>query len=108
MLTAAIVSSNTVSSAQLFAALQQSGIVKSVIEWTISTTKSPDVGEGIPDIVLLDLERETDAFFAFGAQVRRMRPSVKLVAVSSTLPPTQQFLLGAMRCGVQDFLPKPI
>jgi pilus assembly protein CpaE len=108
MLTVAILSGDAVSSAQLVAALQQTGIVKSIKEWTITGAKIPDTPEGMPDIVLLDLGRDADQFFAFGAQIRRIRPSIRLIAVSAALPPSHQLLLEAMRGGVQDFLPKPV
>ncbi len=108
MLTVAIVSSDAASSAQLAAALQQTGIVKSIKEWTVHAAKIPDTAEGVPDIVLLDLGRDAPTFFAFGAHVRRIRPATRLIAVSSAPAPSQQLLLEAMRGGVQDFLPKPI
>lgn len=108
MLTAAILSSDPASSAQVIAALQQTGIVQFIKEWTHPTAKAPDTAEGVPDIVLLDLGRETEPFFAFGSQLRRIRPSTRLIAVSATVPPTQKLLLEAMRSGVQDFLPKPV
>lgn len=108
MLTAAILSSDSASSAQIIAALQQTGIVQFTKEWTYPTAKVPDTAEGVPDIVLLDLGRETEAFFAFGSQLRRIRPSTRLIAVSAAVPPTQKLLLEAMRSGVQDFLPKPV
>jgi pilus assembly protein CpaE len=107
MLTIAIVSSDAASSAQLVAALEQTGIVKSIKQWTIPAAKIPDTAEGVPDIVLLDLGRDADPFFAFGAQLRRTRPMTRLIAVSAVVPPTHQLLLEAMRGGVQDFLPKP-
>jgi pilus assembly protein CpaE len=108
MLTAGIVSSDAASAAQLIVALQQTGMIQSVKEWTIPAVKAPDTSEGVPDIVLLDLGRDADAFFAFGAQMRRTRPTTKLVAVSTVSPPTHQLLLEAMRGGVQDFLAKPV
>ena len=40
--------------------------------------------------------------------MRRIRPSIKLVAVSAIVPPSHQLMLEAMRSGVQDFLPKPV
>lgn len=107
MLTVAIVSGDTSSSAQIVAALQQTGLVRSIREWVISTTRLPDTKEGLPDVVLLDLSRDADQFFAFGAQLKRLRPTTKLVALSAISPPTHQLLLEAMRGGVQDFLPKP-
>jgi pilus assembly protein CpaE len=108
MLTVAIVSSDAVSSAQLVAALQQTGMVESIKEWTLPAAKTPDTAEGVPSIVLLDLGADADPFFAFGTQVRRVRPTTKLIAVSTVSPPSHQLLLGAMRGGVQDFLPKPV
>jgi pilus assembly protein CpaE len=108
MLTVAIVSDDTASSAQIVAALQQSGIVKSIKEWMIPATRVPDSAEGVPDFVLLDLGQDAAPFLAFGAYLRRIRPATRLIAVSAALPPTQQLLLEAMRSGVQEFLPKPI
>jgi pilus assembly protein CpaE len=108
MLTVAIVSGDSASSGQLVAALQQTGIVKSIREWTIPAAKIPDSAEGMPDVVLLDFSRDAEMFFAFGAQVKRIRPATKLIAVSAVSPPSHQLMLEAMRVGVQDFLPKPV
>jgi pilus assembly protein CpaE len=108
MLTAGIASSDMASSAQLLASLQQTGLVKSVKQWGIPGDKPPDSADSLPDVVLLDLSRDPEPYFAFGAQLHRIRPSVKLVACSSAVPPNHQLLLEAMRCGVQDFLPKPV
>lgn len=108
MLTVAIASSDTVSSAQLLAALQQTGMVISVKQWSIPADKLPDPTELDPDVIFLDLSRDPDHFFSFATHVRRARPTIKLVAVSSAVPPAPQLLLEAMRSGVQDFLPKPV
>jgi pilus assembly protein CpaE len=108
MLTVAIASNDASSSAQLLAALQQTGLVKSVRHWAIPSEKLPDSGEAPPDVVFLDLSRDPEQFFAFAANIRRIRPAVKLVAVSAHVPPSHQLLLEAMRSGVQDFLPKPV
>jgi pilus assembly protein CpaE len=108
MLTAGIASGDTVSSAQLMASLQQTGCVKSIKQWTIPTDKIIDSAESLPDVVFLDLSRDPEGYFGFGAQIRRIRPSVKLVACSSSPAPSHQLLLEAMRSGVQDFLPKPV
>jgi len=107
MLTVAVVSGDTSSSAQIVAALQQTGLVRLVKQWVVPAAKVPDTKEGMPDVVLLDLSRDAEMFFSFGAQVRRMRPATKLVALSAVSPPTHQLLLEAMRGGVQDFLAKP-
>ncbi len=108
MLNVAIASSDTSSSAQLLASIQQTGLVRSVKQWSIPADKLPDSGEALPDVVLLDLSRDPEPYFHFGAQLRRARPAIKLVACSAAVPPNHQLLLEAMRCGVQDFLAKPV
>lgn len=108
MLTVGIVSTDAASSTQLAAALQQTGLVKSIKEWAIPGAKIPDAGEGTPDVVLLDLGRDAEAFFSFGAHLRRIHPATRVIAVSAESPSTQALLLEAMRGGVQDFLPKPV
>jgi pilus assembly protein CpaE len=107
MLTAGIASGDKSGSAQLLAGLQQTGMVSSVKEWAIPAEPLPEPTEGVPDIVLLDLGREPDPYFAFGAHLRRIQPTVRLVACSAGPAPNQQLLLEAMRSGVQDFLSKP-
>jgi pilus assembly protein CpaE len=107
MLTAAIASNDSATAAQLLVSLQQTGLVTSVKSWTIPTARV-DVSESIPDVVLLDLGRDPEPHFAFGAHVRQLRPAVRLIACSATNPPSQQLLLDAMRSGVQDFLFKPV
>lgn len=108
MLTVGIVSGDTASSAQLMASLQQSGCVTSIKQWSMPAEKVTDTAESLPDIVFLDLSRDPEGYFGFGAQLRRIRPSVKLVACSSSSAPSHQLMLEAMRSGVQDFLPKPV
>jgi pilus assembly protein CpaE len=107
MLTVAIASSDAASSSQLLAALQQTGMTKSIKQWAIPAEKLPDPTEVAPDVIFLDLSRDPEHFFSFAVHIRRLRPAVKLVAVSSAVPPSPQLLLEAMRSGVQDFLPKP-
>jgi pilus assembly protein CpaE len=109
MLTAAIVSSDANGAAQLVASLQQTGLISSSIkQWILPGDKMPEASESVADIVLLDLARDPEHFFAFGTQLRRMRPSVRLIACSATNPPNPQILLDAMRSGVQDFVTKPV
>src|SRR5579862_4870438 len=108
MLTTGIASGDASSYGQLLATLQQTGLVGSVKQWEIPADKLPDGSEGIPDVVLLDLGRDPQPYFTFGAHLRRLRPGVHLIACSSTYPPNQQLLLDAMRSGVQDFIAKPI
>ena len=107
MLTTAIATADRDGASQLLACLQQTGLVSSVKQWTLPTEKLPDASEGVPDVVFLDLSRDAESFFVFGAHLRRLRPAVRLIACSSTAP-DQQTLLDAMRCGVQDFINKPV
>jgi pilus assembly protein CpaE len=108
MLTAGIASGDSNSAGQLLAALQQTGLVGSVRQWTVPMEQLPDVSETVPDVVFLDLARDTDAFFVLAAHLRRIRPAVRLIACSATNPPNHQLLLDAMRSGVQDFVSKPV
>jgi len=108
MLKAAIASSDLESSAQLSAALEQSGAVRSVVQWSIPADRLPDSSAEIPDIVFLDLARDPEPFFIFAAQLRRTYPAVRVIACSSAVPPLPGLLLEAMRSGVQDFLAKPV
>src|SRR5580658_5099232 len=107
MLTAGIASGDANSSGQLLASLQQTGLVGAVKQWDIPADKLPDGSEAVPDVVLLDLGRDPAPYFAFGAQLRRLRPAICLIACSSVSPPNQQLLLDAMRSGVQDIIGKP-
>jgi pilus assembly protein CpaE len=108
MLTAAIASSDLTSSAQLLAGLEQTGLVSTVAQWTIPTDRIPESADQMPDVVFLDLARDPEPFFAFANQLRRTRPSIKLIACSAAVPPQPSLLLEAMRSGVQDFLGKPV
>lgn len=108
MLTAAIASSDLTSSAQLLAGLEQTGLVSSVAQWTLPMDRIPETMEQVPDVVFLDLAREPEPFFAFANQLRRARPTIKLIACSAAVPPQPSMLLEAMRSGVQDFLGKPV
>jgi pilus assembly protein CpaE len=108
MLTAAIASSDLTSSAQLLAGLEQTGLVTSVVQWVVPTDRLPDSPDNVPDIVFLDLARDADPFFVFANQIRRIKPTIKLIACSAAVPPQPSLLLEAMRSGVQDFLGKPV
>src|SRR5579862_6753126 len=108
MLTVAIASGDTASSGQLLASLEQTGLVRSVKQWSVPTDKLPESADAFPEVVFLDLARDPEPYFQLGAQIHRARPAVKLVACSSVVPPNHQLLLEAMRSGVQDFLPKPV
>ena len=108
MLTTAIASSDLTSSAQLLAGLEQTGMIKSVVQWTVTAERMPDAATEIPDIVFLDLARDPEPFFVFATQLRRIHPGIKLIACSAAVPLQPNLLLEAMRSGVQDFIPKPV
>jgi pilus assembly protein CpaE len=108
MLTAAIASSDATSSGQLLASLQQVGMVSTIQQWTVHLDKPPEVGGIIPDVVLLDLGRDPEPYFALSAHLRKLQPTVHLIACSSIFPPSQYLLMDAMRSGVQEFVAKPI
>lgn len=108
MLTAAIASSDLTSSAQLFASLEQTGLIRSVVQWAVPVDRLPEFGNDVPDIVFLDLTRNPEPFFNFAALIRRSHPETKVIACSAAAPPDPSLLLEAMRSGVQDFLAKPI
>ena len=109
MLTTAVASKNATSSGNLRALLEQTGLVRSVAEWTMSSRGEWQPGSAqVPDVVLLDLTPDAEPYFALAAQLRRHHPAVRLVACSPWKTPDPELLLRAMRAGVQEFLPKPV
>src|SRR3984957_9489303 len=108
MLTAAIASSDSNSSAQLLASLQQVGLVSAIQQWAVHPDKAPEIPGIIPDVVLLVLGGDPSAHLALAAQLRRLQPTVHIIACSAVYPPDQFLLMDAMRCGVQEFVAKPV
>lgn len=108
MLTVAIASGDAASSAQLVASLEQTGVVRSIRQWTIPTDRLPDSPGEIPDVVFLDLGQDSEPYFVFASLLRRAYPSTRVIACSSRTPQSHEILLEAMRSGVQDFIPKPV
>lgn len=108
MLKVAIASGDPASSAQLLASLEQTGLVRSIQQWTIPMDRVPETPENMPDVVFLDLGRDSEPYFSFASLLRRVHPATKLIACSATSPQSHQILLEAMRSGVQDFVPKPV
>jgi pilus assembly protein CpaE len=110
MLTAGVISADAASSGFLRACLQQTGLVQSVVEWSMSPKGEwrLGLGEPVPDVVLLDLGRDPDPYFAFATHLRRLRPTTRIIACSPLQQPDPSFLLLAMRSGVQELFPKPI
>lgn len=92
----------------LRAQVEQTGLVEEVWEWAVSADKLPEASEALADVVLLDLDRDPDPFFALARYVRTLHPAVRIVACSTDPEPEPQMLLEAMRSGVQEFLNKPV
>lgn len=110
MWSAAVASADPTNAGYLRACLQQTGLVRSVVEWTPSSRGEWQLppGEPVPDIVVLGMSREMQPFFAFATQLRRARPTVRIIACSPQQQPDPHILLQAMRSGVQEFLPAPV
>jgi pilus assembly protein CpaE len=108
MLTAAIASADATSSAQLLASVQQVGLMSSVQQWAVHADKLLEVTGIIPDVVILDLARDPAPYLALAAQIRKLQPTVHVIACSAIFPPDQYLLMDAMRSGVQEFLAKPV
>ncbi len=108
MLTAAVVATDAKSTSYLRACVEQTGLTESVVEWAPSAEQHPQPGENIPDVVLLDLAGGTDVSLEFGAHLRRLRPSVCVIACSPLKQPDPDLLMQAMRSGVREFLAHPV
>ena len=96
MLTAAVVATDAKSTSYLRACIEQTGLTESVVEWAPSIEQHPQPGESIPDVVLLDLAGGTDVSLEFGAHLRRLRPSVCVIACSPLKQPDPDLLMQAI------------
>jgi pilus assembly protein CpaE len=105
MINAAIASANPTTAGHLRACLQQTGLVQSVTEWNPSLQGEWEVRskESIPEVVVLDIDRDPTMFFALAAHLRRLDPTVHMIACSPH-DPGPELLLEAMRSGVREFL----
>jgi pilus assembly protein CpaE len=108
MLVASVASNVLKNGSYLRACLEQTGLVKSIVEWEIDSSRHPAPGEMVPDVVLIDLTRELEPCFEFAAHLRRLRPSACLVGYSPVQNPSPGLLMRAMRSGMQEFLSHPI
>jgi pilus assembly protein CpaE len=108
MLTAAVAAVTAQSSGYLRACLQQTGLVESVAEWTMSPEQFPPPGQSVPDVVLLELSSNQEACFSFAAHLRRLRATVCTIVCAPTRDPRPELLMEAMRNGVREFLPQPL
>jgi len=108
MLRVLIASADLHSSQQLRASLEQTGLVGEVLEWKVSGDNFPEPGEILADVILLDLGRDPDPYFALARHIRGLQAGVRIIACSTQPEPDPQLLLEAMRSGVQEFLGKPV
>jgi pilus assembly protein CpaE len=108
MLRGFIASADVNASQQLRASLEQTGLVGQVSEWKVEGDEVPGSGDCDVDVVLLDLGRDPDPYFALAKYIRNVKPAVRIIACSTQPEPDPQLLLDAMRSGVQEFLAKPV
>jgi pilus assembly protein CpaE len=108
MLTAAVVAQDAKSTSYLRACVEQTGLIESVLEWIPSPDQHPQPGESVPDVVLMDLAGGTETCLEFSAHLRRLRPTVCVIACSALKQPDPELLLQAMRSGVREFLAHPV
>jgi len=110
MLSVALVSSDPAASAPLRTTLLQSGMVNTVLDWNPRSQlrRQLSSADPSPDVVVLDLLADAEPFFSFASELRQLRPAIRILACSLQEQPDPQFLLAAMRSGVQEFLPKPV
>jgi len=107
LLVAAVVSKDTKSSNDLQSCLRQTSLVDTVHQWTPSPELYPALGDAVPDVMIIDFSGDTQPYLAFATHVRRMFPAIHIIACSSVRP-TPDLLLTAMRAGIRDFLSKPV
>ncbi len=107
MLTVAIVSGEAETNAMLTRALQQTGFVSAVREWAVAISGRFISGDDLPDLVILDISRETAPLLEFAAHLRRLRPSIHIIACSHQQEPNPSLLLQVIRSGMQEFLALP-
>jgi pilus assembly protein CpaE len=112
MLSAAVACQDPKNAAHLRACLQQTGMVSSVKEWTLSPRGEwrLHASEPVPDVLLLGPHQDLEPYFALATRVRRIRPTVRIMVCSASgqAEPQPAVLLRAMRSGIQDFLPGPV
>jgi pilus assembly protein CpaE len=83
-------------------------MMSTIQQWTVHPDRPPEVTGLFPDVVILDLGRDPAPYFALAAYLRKLQPTVHLIACSLVFPPDQYLLMDAMRSGVQEFIAKPI
>src|SRR5262249_13327495 len=107
VLTVAMAGSDPVGNSTLRAMVQQTGLVKDVLEWASPGMIKLRHADDVPDVVFLDLSTGMGSEFLFAQELARLRPAVHIIACSMKYETDAEFLLQAMRSGIRDFLQKP-
>jgi len=110
MWAAAIAGTDHRNAEHLRACLQQTGLIGSVVEWDIKPPADRDWEQRVcaTEVVLLSLNGNPTAELAFATDLRRINPNIRIIAHSPSKQPDSEFLLHAMRSGVQEVLPSPL
>jgi pilus assembly protein CpaE len=108
MLIAAIATKDATHNETWRACLQQTGLVKAVLDWPLALDQPARQEPRAPDVVLLDLSADSEAAFAFASRLRQVYPAVRIVAYTPLPEPNRELLMRAMRCGVQDIVSRPL
>jgi pilus assembly protein CpaE len=108
MLTVGVVSLDTKNSAALLAMMQQTGMVQPIAQWDLMAGEGPTSRAAVPDVVLVEIGRDTNTPLEFAARLNRLNPTACIIACSVYQEPSSDLLMQAMRSGVREFLSKPI
>jgi len=108
MLTVGIVSLDTKNSAALLAMLQQTGLVAPIAQWDLMSGEGPTSRTAVPDVVLVEIGRDSKTPLEIAARLNRLNPSACIIACSAYQDPGPDLLMQAMRSGVREFLSQPI
>jgi pilus assembly protein CpaE len=109
MLTAAVVSHDSLSRAALVKCLQETGLTRQILECADSPDSYPILTESLPEVVLLDLSpKDPGPQFEVAGFLHRLSPAIRIVACSELQEPDSALLMRAMRYGVREFLRMPL
>src|ERR1700693_2893967 len=109
MLTAPVVSHDSMSRAALARCLQETGLTRQILECTDTPDSYPILTEGLPEVVLLDLSpTDPGPKFEYAVFIHRLSPAIRIVACSELQEPDSALLMRAMRYGVREFLRMPV
>jgi pilus assembly protein CpaE len=108
MLTVGVFSQDTKNSAALLAMLQQTGLVQPSAQWDLMAGEGPTSRAAVPDVVLVEIGRDSKLPLEFAARMNRLNPASCIIACSAYQEPSPDLLMQAMRSGVREFLSQPI